>query len=87
MPVTRSDPRRILADYLLDRFPQLDKCDLAQDEPLLSTGILDSLGVLELVAFIEQSFPIRLADEDLVPANFERLSLLTAFVERRLPPR
>jgi len=72
-----------LSQFLLERFPQISPADLDQDKPMLTSGVLDSLGVLELVAFIEESYSIQLQDEDLVPENFDQLSALMAFVEQR----
>ena len=83
MHVTTAQTRRSIAEYLLRRFPQMEEGDLASDASLLSAGRLDSLGVLELVAFLEQTFEIRLADEDMMPENFDRLSTLVEFVEQR----
>ncbi len=83
MPVTTAQTRRLLAEYLLHRFPQIEENELANDASLLTAGRLDSLGVLELVAFLEQTYEIQLADEDLVPENFDNLSALVNFVERR----
>jgi acyl carrier protein len=72
-----------LSQFLLERFPQISPADLDEDKPLLTSGALDSLGVLELVAFIEENYSIELQDEDLVPDNFDRLSALVEFVEQR----
>ena len=84
MPEAQLATRQVLADYLLKRFPQINRAELDADCSLLSSGTLDSLGVLELVAFIEENFSIRLQDDDLVPENFDRLSTFAAFVERKL---
>ena len=51
---------------------------------LLASGILDSTGVLELVTFVESRFGVSVADDELVPANFDSLHALTAFVERKV---
>jgi acyl carrier protein len=58
---------------------------IALDETtsFLERGIIDSTGVLELVTFLEAQFGIAIADDELVPANFDSLRALTAFVERK----
>jgi acyl carrier protein len=58
---------------------------IARDDDLLASGILDSLGVTTLVAFVEQRFGIDVADEDLTPANFQTLARIEEFVARRRP--
>jgi acyl carrier protein len=57
--------------------------EFEDDESFLRAGILDSTGVLELVAFLEQEFEIRVADDELVPDNLDSLSAVVAYVERK----
>jgi len=49
----------------------------------LQHGILDSTGVLELVTFVEDEFGIAVADDELVPANFDSIAALSAFITRK----
>jgi acyl carrier protein len=56
---------------------------LAADEDLLASGLIDSLGVTQLVAFLEERYGIAVTDEDLVPANFRSLEQIGAFVDRK----
>ena len=56
---------------------------LADDASLLEEGIMDSTGVLDLVMFIEETFGIRVKDEELVPENLDSVNKLVAFVERK----
>jgi acyl carrier protein len=57
---------------------------LRDDLSLLDTGILDSTGVLEVVAFLEEQFGIEVPDGDIVPENFETVAQMSALVARRL---
>jgi acyl carrier protein len=50
---------------------------------LLTKGIVDSHGVMELVGFLEQRYGISVVDADLTPENFESLASIQAFVERK----
>lgn len=56
---------------------------LGDDQSLIDSGIIDSTGVVELVAFLEQSFEIKVADEDLVPENLDSVARIAAFVAAR----
>jgi acyl carrier protein len=69
-----------IREYLAEHFPAARSRRLDPDESLLTNGILDSLGVLDVVAFLETEFKITVSDEDLLPENFESLGRLTAFV-------
>ena len=53
------------------------------DTSFLESGIIDSTGVLELVAFLEEHFRVKVKDEDLIPANLDSVNALTRFVEDR----
>ena len=50
---------------------------------ILAQGIIDSRGVLELVAFVESEFGIAVSDEELVPANFDSIAALAQFIARK----
>ncbi len=58
--------------------------ELSDGDSLLDSGIVDSTGVLELVAFIEDEFDVEVRDEELVPENLDSLDQLAAFVDRKL---
>lgn len=68
------------------RFIEQDlKREVAVDDAdsLLEAGILDSIGVLQVVGFIEKQYGITVTDEEMMPDNFETLAAIAAFVERR----
>jgi acyl carrier protein len=52
-------------------------------ENLLTKGIVDSHGVMELVGFLEQRYGISVDDADLTPENFENVASIEAFVGRK----
>jgi len=56
---------------------------LGSSDSLLGRGILDSTGVLEIVAFLQEKWSIDVDDAELVPANFDTLTSLAAFVARK----
>lgn len=58
--------------------------DLDAQTPLLDSGVLDSLGILQLTTRIEQVFGIEVTDEDFVPENFATVGSLARYVGTRL---
>jgi acyl carrier protein len=68
-------------EFILGKFPLAKKRGIQDDDPLLRTGILDSLGILEVVAFLEGEFEIVVADEELVPESFETIATIARFVD------
>lgn len=55
--------------------------DLADTASLIENDIIDSTGVLELVAFIEDHYGIAMADADIVPANLDSVARISAFID------
>jgi acyl carrier protein len=52
-------------------------------DSLLESGILDSVGVLSLVGFLERKYAITIPDEELMPENLDTIDAIAAFVTRR----
>jgi acyl carrier protein len=61
--------------------------DLQPDDSLLDKGVIDSTGILELVAFLGERYAIHVDDEDLIPDNLESIRNIAAFVVRKLGSR
>ncbi|SRR6266446_5551742 len=72
-----------IREFILDKFPLARKQQLKDSDALLETGILDSLGVLDLVSFLEREFSLGVVDEELVPENFQTIDRISAFVESK----
>jgi acyl carrier protein len=72
-----------IEEFVLKTFPSTRKHGLKANEKWLEKGLLDSLGILDLVGFIEKEFAITLSDDELLPENFESLSAVSAFVNRK----
>lgn len=60
-----------------------DASGLEADASLLEQGLIDSTGVLELVAFLEDRFGLSVADAEIVPENLDSVAALVAFVTRK----
>jgi acyl carrier protein len=70
-----------IRSFLIQQFP-LTK-NMADDQPLLGGGLIDSLGILEVVSFLENQFKIAVADDELLPENFESIRKLSKFVQQK----
>ena len=53
------------------------------DASFLALGILDSTAVLEVIAFLEDTFSIKVTDAEMIPANLDSLVLIEAYVRRK----
>lgn len=61
-----------------------DGFTLTGDTSFLENGIIDSTGVLELVSFLEETYAIRIADDELAPDNLDSINRVTRFVRQKL---
>ena len=76
------DRKTALTEYIKDEIMRNRNAKLDPDQDLLSAGILDSLGILQLVAFVEEKFGIKIPDEDVVFENFMSVNSLVSYLER-----
>ncbi len=53
------------------------------DASFLENGIIDSMNVMELIMFVEETFGLEVADEDIVPDNFDSVAKIAAYVGHR----
>jgi len=58
---------------------------IGDSDSLLERGIIDSLGVLKLVVFLEETYGIKIDEDDLMPENFDSLSAISSYVSSKLP--
>ena len=81
------DVKARLRTYLLENFLRGEHAsNLKDDTPLRTSGIIDSLGILQLVTFVEDTFGIELEAHETGVENFDRIEDLAALVERKLAP-
>lgn len=75
------DVRDFIAEnFILDE----DADEIGRDESLTGSGVLDSMGVLELIMFIEERFGVEVPDEDTLPENLDSVGRIADYVEGRL---
>lgn len=74
-------------DFIFKNFLFDDTGDSLNDsDSFLEKGIIDSTGMLELVAFLEEKYGIRIEDEELVPENLDSVEKLVQFISRKKVP-
>ena len=61
-----------------------DGTALADDASLIRGGVIDSTGILELIEHLEQACGIQVSPEEMVPANFDSIDTINAFLGRKL---
>lgn len=69
----------ILENYLFTT----EASALGDEESLSERGIIDSTGIMELIFFIEETFGVVVADEEMLPENLDSVDRIAAFVQRK----
>jgi acyl carrier protein len=72
-----------IRSFIIEKFPLARKRMIGDDLRLLESGIVDSLGVLDVVGFLQRKFNLTIGDDELTPDNFATIQSLVSFVERK----
>lgn len=77
--------RQQIKQFILGNFLFTDdESAFNDDTSLIKQGIVDSTGILELINFIEETWPVRVPSEDMTPANFDSLEAIGRYLDGRL---
>jgi acyl carrier protein len=60
-----------------------DASVVKNDQSLMSSGTLDSTGILELIMFVETQFKVKVADDEMLPENFDSVNAIADYVARK----
>jgi acyl carrier protein len=76
--------RAALRRYVLENHLFTDDDAALKDaDSFLETGILDSTGIMELILFVEETFQLKVTDDEMAPENLDSIDSLVAYVERK----
>jgi acyl carrier protein len=80
--VSQADAEQAVRQFIQENFVLASgsTAELGVDDSLTQLGLIDSTGVLELIAFLEQSFSISISDEETVPENLDSVRKIVRFV-------
>jgi acyl carrier protein len=79
-----SIPEHLIRDFIVSNFLFQDKeVRISRDDSLLGRGIIDSTGIQELVHFLEETFHIRVNDEEMIPENLDTVANMVDFINRK----
>jgi len=71
----------IIKKYIINNFIFDHSNNLNNSDSFLEKGIIDSTGVLEIVSFLEETFQIKVLDEELIPENLDSIDHLVNYVK------
>ncbi len=70
--------------FVIENFLFGDGEFLEDDTSFLEKGIIDSTGVLELVFFLEETYIIKIEDDELIPENLDNLQSIALFIDQKV---
>jgi len=73
-----------IRQFIVQNFYLPDPAEISNDTLLVTNGIIDSTGMLEVIAFLEEHFGVQIRDEDTTPENLDSIDRMAAFVARKL---
>ncbi len=82
--MTKDELHQSVEQFVRKNFVFDDSRQLGDDESLLGSGIVDSTGVLELIAFLEDTYQVSFEDRELVAENFDSVAKVTTFMMQKL---
>ena len=81
---SNADRLQLVREFIVQDFLFGRDNGFASSESMLESGMIDSTGVLQLVAFLEQTFGIKVEDDELVPENLDSLERIGRFLGSKL---
>lgn len=82
------NPQQTLTQFITQELlDEPDGAELAPDDNLLLSGLIDSLGVMRLVNFIEETFQVEVQPEDVTIENFRTINVIADYLQRRSTER
>lgn len=78
------DLKSKIRTFIVENFLFGNTNGLSDDTSFIEDGIIDSTGVLELIAFLEEEISIKIEDEELVPENLDSINRISIFIQEKL---
>lgn len=72
--------KQIIRDFIQSELVQDGVYSLKDDDNLIETSTIDSLGITKLIVYLEKTFSIKISDEEVLPENFETVDAISVFV-------
>jgi acyl carrier protein len=83
MPVASLVAQQV-REFIVENFLYGQQRAFNDEDSFLENGIVDSTGVLQLVAFLEETYRVTVEDEDLIPANLDSIKNVTLYLSRKV---
>lgn len=72
-----------IKNFVVENFLFGDGNNLSTDTSFLKNHIIDSIGILELIAFLEETYKIKIEDDEVIPENLDSINNVIHFLEKK----
>jgi len=74
----------IIKKFIVDEIISSNsKNNLSYEDSLIEAGVIDSLGIMKMLAFLDEKFSISIDDQEVIPENFETIKAISNLVEKK----
>ena len=70
-------------EFIVSNFYVPKPAELADEQSLLDSGIVDSTGVFDVIGFLESTYGFKVQDDEMVPENLDSIAHIAAYVARK----
>ncbi len=77
------DYKETVRNFIVENFLFGESDRLKDDTSFLDTAIIDSTGILELIAFLEETFDVSIEDTEMLPENFDSLNNISEYLSKK----
>ena len=75
--------RQAIRDFITTRIARKSEHrQISDGDDVIALGVIDSLGIMHLIAYLEKTFGIRIKDDQILPENFASVDAIAGFVQR-----
>ncbi len=71
-------------EFIVENFLFGDGEQLTNETSFLDSGIIDSTGILELITFLEETYNLKIEDDELIPENLDSLNCVAKFIKQKV---
>jgi acyl carrier protein len=73
-----------IKEFIVENFLFGEDNGLTEETSFFEKGIIDSAGIMELISFIEETYQIKVEDEELIPENFSSLEKVNKYLQQKI---
>ena len=86
MPDNQTIDSTAIREFIVETFLFGDASGLQNDASFMETGLIDSMGVLQIADFLKQKYEIQVKEDQFIPDNLDSIERITRFINRNLTP-